>query len=265
MRDLDVLRLVSPRDVVGLSGLSGVEQEIDRRRVILHVEPVAHVAPVAVQRQRMAVDRVRHEERDQLLRILIGPVIVRGARHHDRHAVRRPVRIREAVAARLRGGVRVAGIQRRIFVERTFRDRAVDLVGRDLDELRNAPAARLLEQHEDAADVGLDERSVSQEGPVDVRFRGEIDDRVAAVHGKANHVGVRDVPLDETVVPPAGDVGQARRIRGVGELVEVDDGDPVAARLEEASDEVRPDEAAAPGDEDLHRIPISELSLTRKR
>ena len=98
-----------------------------------------------------------------------------------------------------------------------------------------------------------------------MRFRGEIDDCVAAVHGEANDVGVRDVPLHETVVPPAGDVRQARGVRRIRELVEVDDGDPVAPRLEEVADEVRPDEAAAPGDEDLHRIPISELSLTRKR
>ena len=68
------------------------QHEVDRRAVVEHVEPVAHVAG---RRRRAAAARssmrVGHEERDDLLRVLVGPEVVRRARDDDGHAVRVPV------------------------------------------------------------------------------------------------------------------------------------------------------------------------------
>jgi hypothetical protein len=47
--------------------------------VIVHVQPVALVLPVAVERDRDVVDEVRDEERNDLLGELVRAVVVRRA------------------------------------------------------------------------------------------------------------------------------------------------------------------------------------------
>ena len=66
--------------VVPTAGHARPQHEEQRRAVVLDVEPVPHVAAVAVERQRSALDRVERHEGDQLLRILEGPVVVRAVR-----------------------------------------------------------------------------------------------------------------------------------------------------------------------------------------
>ena len=56
------------------------EHEQDAGAVVLDVEPVAHVAAVAVDRQRLALERVQDHERDQLLGELVRAVVVRAVR-----------------------------------------------------------------------------------------------------------------------------------------------------------------------------------------
>ncbi len=45
-----------------------LERERNRRAVILHVQPVAHLQPIAVDRQRLAQQDIDQRERDQLFR-----------------------------------------------------------------------------------------------------------------------------------------------------------------------------------------------------
>ena len=61
IRDLAVLALVAAADVVDLGILAVLDQEIDRGAVVVDEESVAHVLPVAVQRQREVVHGVRDE------------------------------------------------------------------------------------------------------------------------------------------------------------------------------------------------------------
>ena len=108
------------------------------------VQPVAALQPVAVQRQRLVVDRVGDEQRDELLGVVVRPVRVRAAgddrvdavgrrRSSGRAARRPPWPPRTASAARAASSSRGVALV----------DRAVDLVGRDLEEARRrlgAPA-----------------------------------------------------------------------------------------------------------------------------
>jgi hypothetical protein len=73
--------------------------------------------------------------------------------------------------------------------------------------------------------------------------RGQVSDGVDAVEGPGHDVGVADVTLDELDVE-AGEVVAASPC----EVVERPDRGPA---LEESGDQVRADEAAAAGDEDL--------------
>ena len=86
--ELDVLVLLVRGDVVHLAGLALAQHELDAAAVIVDVEPVADLLAVAVERQRLAVERVGREERQDLLRILVGPVCVGAARDRSIHPER---------------------------------------------------------------------------------------------------------------------------------------------------------------------------------
>src|SRR5919204_175352 len=101
VRQHDVFDLVTAADVVDLAVAAAAQHEVDGRAVVEDVEPVAHVAAVAVQRERLIVERIRDEQRHDLFGILVRPEVVRRARDDHRHAVRAPVRQGEQVAGGL--------------------------------------------------------------------------------------------------------------------------------------------------------------------
>ena len=85
--DVDVLPLVEATDVVGFSYFAVMEEEVDGTGMIFYKEPVAHVLAFAIDREWLAVANVVDEERYQLLRELIGSVVVRAVGHDGRHAI----------------------------------------------------------------------------------------------------------------------------------------------------------------------------------
>src|SRR5690606_41828598 len=60
-----VAQLGPAADVVDLAGAAAVEHQLDSPAVVVDMQPVAHVAAVAVQRHRLAVEQVGHEQRDR--------------------------------------------------------------------------------------------------------------------------------------------------------------------------------------------------------
>ena len=248
--EVDVRHLVAATDVVGLPGAATLEQEVHGPAMVVHVQPVAHVEAVAVERHRDVVDGVGHEQGDDLLRKLVGPVVVRRARHHDGHSVRREIGIGQPVPARLARGVGVAGHERVRLTGGALLDAPVDLVRRDLhEELEGGGAAGRLQQDEGAVHVRLDEAARIVEGPVHVCLRREVDHVRAAGEDALDDQGIRDVALDEGEAAMSLEVGQVLAASGVGQLVE-DDDLPVRARPRDVVHEVGSDEPRAAGDED---------------
>jgi hypothetical protein len=115
--------------------------------------------------------------------------------------------------------------------------------------------ARKLQQDVRAVDVRLDEVVGLDDGPVDVRLGGEVADRVDRVlvvhlrHCRA----VADVGADEDIARAVllRHVGEALRVAGIGELVDVDDAPGEARLLEEVAHEVAADEPAAAGHQEI--------------
>ena len=103
--DVHVLALL-PADVVDLACLALAQRELDPGAVILDVQPLAPLPAVAVHRQVLPVERVRDEERQELLRVLARAVGVRAARDQRVDAVGAHVREHLQVAAGLRRRVR---------------------------------------------------------------------------------------------------------------------------------------------------------------
>jgi hypothetical protein len=62
--------------VVDLARPPLVLHERDAPAVVVHVQPVAHVSAVAVERHGAAVEQVGDEERDDLLGVLVVAVVV---------------------------------------------------------------------------------------------------------------------------------------------------------------------------------------------
>ena len=244
LRHLEVLVLVAAADVVDLAGPALAQDELDPGAVVLDVEPVPHLAAVAVQRQRLAVERVGDEQRDELLRILVRAVRVRAARDRGVDAERAHIGGDEQVAGRLGRAVRARRPQR-IGLARGAAglEVAVHLVRRDLDEPLPR-LAQMLEQDLRPAELGAAELLGAEDRPVDVRLGGEVHDRVAAARGAGDVLRLGDVALLELDA-----VRQVGAVPGVGQLVEDDD---VLAGAQQPLDEVRADEAGATCDEDPH-------------
>ena len=196
-RDLDVRRLLAAADVVRLAGASLPQRQLDPGAVVLDEEPVAHLRAVAVERQRLAVERVREEERQQLLRVLVRPVGVRAARDQRVDAVR-PHRA-EHLQVAARPSPREYGLDGRS--GSSSRDDTPSGRRRRPRPSRRGGAgssvARVVEQHLRARDVRLDELGRAEDRAVDVRLGGEVDDRVAAGGGLRDGLRVADVADDE--------------------------------------------------------------------
>ena len=103
--DVDVAHLVVAADVVHLADAAVVDHKVDGPAVIADIQPVAHVQPPAVHRQRPVCEGIYDHERDELFRELIRPVVIRAARDRDRQAVRAPVRPRQQIGRGLGAAV----------------------------------------------------------------------------------------------------------------------------------------------------------------
>src|SRR2546427_2514744 len=94
------------RSVVYLSRLALLEHERNALAVVLHIDPIALLKPIAVERQGLILQGVRHEERDELLRILVGAKGVAAAGDHDGQLKCAEVTQGKQIAGRLACGVR---------------------------------------------------------------------------------------------------------------------------------------------------------------
>src|SRR5690606_5279785 len=88
---VDVVALVLPADVVSLAGLALEQHRLDTGAVVLHIQPVAHLAAIPIERQRLVVQRVGDKERQQLLRVLVRPEGVAAPRNDGVQPIRHVV------------------------------------------------------------------------------------------------------------------------------------------------------------------------------
>jgi hypothetical protein len=207
---VDIGLFVPAADVVGLAQRTRLEHAPDRAAVVGHVQPVAHLLAVAVDRQRLAGQRIVDHQRDQLFREVVGTVVVRAVGGQHRQAVGVVIGTHQVVAGGLAGRVRAVRLVAVGFAEgrRLRRQRAVDFVGRHVQEAEgrrslSASAAPVgahgFEQVEGADDIGLDEFSRTFDRAVDVTLGGEVQHRARLVFGQqARHqFGVADVAAHE--------------------------------------------------------------------
>lgn len=252
----DVVQLAVGADQVGLADAALGQDGPDGGAVVLGVDPVADVAPVAVELGPHAVDEVRDLARDELLHVLVGAVVVGAVGDGGSQAEGAGPGAHQQVGGRLGGAVRGARAVGRLLGEAgrvVQRQVAVDLVGGDV-VVAHAVLPASLDEGVGALDVGLEERARVGDGVVVVGLGGVVDHGVRLGDQAVDERGVAYVAHDE-LDAVRGEPRDVLGVAGVGQLVEHGD---VDARVlaHDVVDEVGADEAAAAGDDDPLKIDL---------
>lgn len=260
--DAEVGPFVVAADAVGLASAPAQEGLPEGLRVVGHVEPVAHVHAVAINRDGLAGGSLVDDDRNELLGELARAVVVRAVGRDHVEAVSVVIRANEQVAGGLAGRVRrVRRVGRGLGEVAGRAEAAEDFVGADVDETGlgsgvwglGPDCAAGFEQVESANDVGLDEIARAFDGAVHVRLGGEVQnvgDGVFA-HDPQHGGFVPQVLLLEAVFRAARGGGDVFEAAGVGEAVEVDDTRDLGLR-QHVVEHVGADEAAAASDQEMH-------------
>ena len=203
--------------------------------MVLNEQPVAHVLTLAIDGERLAVADIVDEQRNQLLRELIGSVVVRTIGHDDRHAVGIVVGTHEVVRRSLGGTVRrmrivLRGLQEELVTicqvmlstrsgrsERWFNalrmrqlQCAIHLVSRDMVEALALVTLRQclpiefgsLQKAQRTHHVGLGKGKRVLDGAVHMALSSEVDDAVdlLVLHQLVESIEIADVHLHKLVV-----------------------------------------------------------------
>ncbi len=153
------------------------------------------------------------------------------------------------------------GVSRSTSLNEPVLDRAVHLVGGDVQEAVDTDLTGDVAQDARAERVGGDERVGIDDRAIDVRLGGEVDDRVVARHVLHDGVVVADVALDEATPAVVEHIADVVEVAGVGELVE--HGDLVVAVGQQPTHVVRADEACGARDEQLHGATAEKAGAVR--
>jgi hypothetical protein len=222
-------------DVVGRAGLALFQDQSQGAGVVVDIQPVAHVVALAVDRQRLAFQRVEDHQRDELLGKVIRAVVVGAVGGDDGHAVGVVPGAHQMVRARLAGRIGRIGCVGRFFGEKArVAERTVHLVGGDVVEAEAIPAlgrqaapvaARRVKQSVGAKDIRLDERRWAVDGAVDVRLGRQVHHAIGLMLCKnaRDFPRIADIDLLEHMAGVPHQAWQRIEVAGIGELVDVDD------------------------------------------
>ena len=227
----EIRALVVSAYIVCLARHALLVHQAERGDMVVDMQPVANVGALAIDRQRLAVQAIEDDQRNELFGEMVGTVVVGTVRDQRRQAVGVVPGADEMVGSSLRGGVGRMGRVGRLFGEESrFAQRTIHLIRGDVLEseggagvlVQRAPKPkRRLKERGRSADVRADEFAGAVDGAIDMRLGGQMKDRVGTELGeRAIHGGlVTDVRLQEGVFGRIRDFLEGFQIAGVGKLV----------------------------------------------
>src|SRR2546423_11386396 len=83
MRDVDVTTLIARANVVGHARSTTLQHGRDRPAVIVHINPITHVAAVAINWYRFVIQRIGQHQWQELLGELAWPIVVPTSCDHS--------------------------------------------------------------------------------------------------------------------------------------------------------------------------------------
>ena len=247
--------------------------------MILHIQPVTHLHTVAVNGQRLVVGGVVQHQGDQLLRELIGAIVVGAAGDVHRHAERLVIGPDDHVRGGLGSGVGAVGGQgRRLGEHARGAQRAVHLIGGYLQELdalpvvaavlvircRRPAAPRRVQQRLGAQHIGGQEQLRLGDAAVNVTLRREIHHGVEVVLPEqiAHQRTVADVAAHEDVARLVLQIRQILQIARIGQGIQIHD-TQLGVLVQHVVDKIGADEAGAAGHKDGFHLISSSAVLMR--
>jgi len=136
LHDFEVGFFVPAADVVGLAHAACGEHAADGAAVVLHVEPIADLPAVAVDRQGLARERMVDAQGDEFFGEVVGPVVVAAVGGEHGQTVGVVPGAHEVVAGGLARAVGAVGLVAVLLGERgrVCGERAIDFVGAHVQE-----------------------------------------------------------------------------------------------------------------------------------
>ena len=258
LHDVDVPHLVVTADVVDLAHPAITEDEVDGLAVILHIQPVADIQPLAVHRQWLVIQRIGDHQWDQLLREVIRTVVVGAAAHRDGQAVGAVVRQHQQIRACLGRAVRTGGVDGCLLgkeqVGTIQRQVTVHLVGGHLMVTLDAILPAGVQHDLRTQNVGLQEDLRVLDGAIHMTFGGKVHHHVGMLLLKqvVDGLAVTDVRLHETEVGLVHDAFQRGQVARIGQLVHADNA-ILRVLVQHIENEVAADKSGTAGDDDGHK------------
>ncbi len=217
-------------DVVGLSNLPASQDEVDSPTVVVNVQPLSFVAAAPVEGHLLVLEEPNREMRDQLLRELVGTVVVGAVGDGNGQMERLKVGTHGQISRRFGG---VVGCPRPIgrrfdkdFV-RIERQIAIHFAGGDVVESRQTGIPCRLKERLRAQDVRPIEDVWMENGTTVVRLGGKVHHiiRLIVIEEMVYELVVPNVTFDKHVVALMllYYIRQAAQIAGIREQIIVDD------------------------------------------
>src|SRR5690242_20599911 len=147
--------------------------------MVVDIKPIPDIPSAAIYRQRLVSNAVKNHDRDKFFGKLPRTIIIAAMGNSRRKAVGLRERPNEMVRSGL--GCRVGGIRaiRRMLIERSaFSKRAINLVSGDMMEMDMRKFSNRFEKRDRPHYIRLKKRAGGENAPIDMRFRGEMDDGV---------------------------------------------------------------------------------------
>ena len=255
---VDIPPFIAAADVIRLARHAGGRHPLEGAAVVLHVQPIADIFALAVNRDRVPAQGFQDDHRDEFFGKLERAVVVRTVGDQHRQAIGIAPSPRQMIARRLARGVGRVRVVGGGFGEIAgCAERTVHLVGGNMHEPERRPRRRLqplpiaergLQQHPGAHHIGPDElqRPVNRTVHMALRRQMQHGVRPKPREGRPHRRLIGDVRLEKFI---AGSVQQIRhrlRIAGVGEGVHIEH--PLAGK-DQLADKIGADKAGAAGDQ----------------
>jgi len=277
VKEPDVFPLVLAADVVGLSDTSARHDSPHRSVVVYHVEPVANVLAIAIDREGFVFQHVENHKRDELFRKLIGPVVVRAIRDGHGKAVGVAICFDQEVAGRLAGGIGRARVVGCGLLKRAFlAEAAIHFVRRNVVEKHTRASAltrctgqcgriiailalpclpRSFQKRVGAHHIRRDKGLRIKNRAVHMAFRCKVHHRVDGVVRKEllHKRRIANVAMDEyvAILVLHSDIGKVLRVASIGERIEIDNPTAKPSIGEEVANKVRADKPCSASHQDI--------------
>src|SRR5688572_13736098 len=122
--------------------------------MVLYGQPVTALTSISIEREGLVVDRIRHEQRNKFLRVLVRPIGIAASGHHDRKPIGRPIAERQEISTGFASRIGTSRSQAIILRRRPSLDASIYFIRADLQKSLHPSATSLFKQYAGSHHIG---------------------------------------------------------------------------------------------------------------